>query len=260
MRTLIFSNNKGGVRKTTLAYHSARVLSDRGFKVLGIDLDEQSQFVDPFDISPEDRVTLKDVIVRQKPLEKCLTQINENLYMLYSNTDIGEIDGYLHSINFNFQNVIYKQLEDLIKLFDFVIIDMPPGTTKRSACGYAFPDGEIITPVSTEINNIKSLKLLIDNVEFAKEVFNPSLAIRKVIMNHTGPALSKDGQMVIKFVKDKFDGLICPVWFRHSTDYAGSAARGKTIKEHLTDEKKMNTKGGELIEELDAIVDFIITK
>jgi chromosome partitioning protein len=48
MKTLAFFNNKGGVGKTTLAYHIAWMLSDLGHKVLVIDLDPQANMTSMF--------------------------------------------------------------------------------------------------------------------------------------------------------------------------------------------------------------------
>lgn len=48
MKTLAFFNNKGGVGKTTLAYHLAWMLSDLGRKVLVLDLDPQANLTSMF--------------------------------------------------------------------------------------------------------------------------------------------------------------------------------------------------------------------
>ncbi len=42
MKTLLFFNNKGGVGKTTLAYHIAWMLSELGHRCLAVDLDPQA--------------------------------------------------------------------------------------------------------------------------------------------------------------------------------------------------------------------------
>lgn len=54
MKTLAFFNNKGGVGKTTLAYHLAWMLSDNGRRVLVVDLDPQANLTSMF--LPENRL------------------------------------------------------------------------------------------------------------------------------------------------------------------------------------------------------------
>ncbi len=48
MRTVAFFNNKGGVGKTTLAYHLAALIADRGETVLAVDLDPQANLTSMF--------------------------------------------------------------------------------------------------------------------------------------------------------------------------------------------------------------------
>ena len=45
---LTFFNNKGGVGKTSLAYHLAWMLSDIGYQVLACDLDPQANLTSMF--------------------------------------------------------------------------------------------------------------------------------------------------------------------------------------------------------------------
>lgn len=48
MKTITFFNNKGGVGKTTLVYHLARMIADRGETVLAVDLDPQANLTSMF--------------------------------------------------------------------------------------------------------------------------------------------------------------------------------------------------------------------
>ncbi|MDR1935769.1 MAG: ParA family protein [Candidatus Accumulibacter sp.] len=48
MKTLAFFNNKGGVGKTSLVYHLAWMYSDKGLKVLAVDLDPQARLTAMF--------------------------------------------------------------------------------------------------------------------------------------------------------------------------------------------------------------------
>ncbi len=48
MKTIAFFNNKGGVGKTTLAYHVAHMLSRLGYPTLAVDLDPQANLTSAF--------------------------------------------------------------------------------------------------------------------------------------------------------------------------------------------------------------------
>lgn len=54
MKTVAFFNNKGGVGKTTLVYHLAWMLAERGERVLAVDLDPQANLSHMF--LPEDKL------------------------------------------------------------------------------------------------------------------------------------------------------------------------------------------------------------
>lgn len=53
MKTVAFFNNKGGVGKTTLVYHLAYLMADRGETVLAVDLDPQANLTSMFLIEDE---------------------------------------------------------------------------------------------------------------------------------------------------------------------------------------------------------------
>jgi cellulose biosynthesis protein BcsQ len=53
MKTVAFFNNKGGVGKTTLVYHLAAMMAERGQTVLAVDLDPQANLTSMF-LSEED--------------------------------------------------------------------------------------------------------------------------------------------------------------------------------------------------------------
>ncbi len=48
LKTIAFFNNKGGVGKTTLVYHLAAMLADRGIRTLAVDLDPQANVTSMF--------------------------------------------------------------------------------------------------------------------------------------------------------------------------------------------------------------------
>ena len=48
MKTIIFFNNKGGVGKTTLVYHTSWMLAELGYRCLSVDMDPQANLTSMF--------------------------------------------------------------------------------------------------------------------------------------------------------------------------------------------------------------------
>jgi chromosome partitioning protein len=61
VKTLAFFNNKGGVGKTSLAYHMAWMFAELGVNVVAVDLDPQSNLTSSF----LDETTLEELWGRE---------------------------------------------------------------------------------------------------------------------------------------------------------------------------------------------------
>jgi chromosome partitioning protein len=71
VKKIVFFNNKGGVGKTTMVYHTAYMLSELGKKVLVADLDPQAN--------------LTSLFLTQERLEEVfLDEISKQLQMPYN--------------------------------------------------------------------------------------------------------------------------------------------------------------------------------
>ena len=73
MKTITFFNNKGGVGKTSLAYHVSWMLKELGYKVLSVDLDPQANLTGMF--INEDR--LEQVMDKNQSLYSALEPLKK---------------------------------------------------------------------------------------------------------------------------------------------------------------------------------------
>lgn len=154
MRIIAFSNQKGGVAKTTSSYAMAVGLSRRGYKVLVVDADPQENLsmtagIDLNEIDPDpddiDRLTEEqqqyfyknvpaklyevmasenDKKVSKKDINKAIIPIAENLDLIVGGIDLASAD--MSFANLGRERLMDKAFKKLNKSYDFCIFDCSP--------------------------------------------------------------------------------------------------------------------------------------
>ena len=147
MRIIAFSNQKGGVAKTTSSYAMAVGLSKRGYKVLVVDADPQENLSmtagidlnevdpDPEDIealTPEQReyfeknvpAKLFEVMAGDKDINKAIIPIAENLDLIVGGIDLASADMTFSMLGR--EKLIKEAFSKIKKEYDFCIFDCSP--------------------------------------------------------------------------------------------------------------------------------------
>lgn len=169
---ITFSNNKGGVLKTTLATNIASELAKK-YNVCLVDFDGQSNVATTFKTNQaikEIKYTLSDYLLEKNIKEKDILdqEINEyiqnhkieGLNIIYSDFELSKYDLYLASgkiKNHKLQNLIEK----LNSIFDFLIIDTPPNLSTLT--GIALSNADIVVvPFEPDKYAIRGIKTMIE--------------------------------------------------------------------------------------------------
>lgn len=169
MQIWSIANQKGGVGKTTTAVTLSGLLSQRGEKVLMVDLDPHGSLTTYFGFDPDniessvyslfpnnagEQVAAEDVVVA--------TQV-ENLYLMPASTALATLDRQLGSRE-GMGLVLARAILKLAGGYDHVFIDCPPvlGVLMVNALAAS---NRLLIPVQTEFLALKGLERMLHTLK-----------------------------------------------------------------------------------------------
>lgn len=177
MKTIIFTNQKGGVGKTTLCRNIGWQLAVLGYKVLLIDADGQGNLTKSF--TDEEVSGLYEALGGNGVH---FHEIRENLSLLSGSKKLSllekqlasEIDGYTR----------FKELltGDEFASFDLVFIDSPPSLGMLTANGLAAAE-HLVIPMNASLFSMHGTNDLMETVGKVIKTFNQDLSLLGVVIN-----------------------------------------------------------------------------
>ena len=176
-KTIVFSNQKGGVGKTTTTRELGIYLSEKNFRVLLIDCDPQANLskslVDIPGFGLFEALTGGDYEPEEVKLNLSLLSGGVKLASLEKSL-IGEIDAFTR---------LKVLLEgELFQTYDFILIDSPPSLgvlTGNALTASSF----VIIPMNPSLYSMQGTNDLMATVAKVRKNFNPSLQLLGVIIN-----------------------------------------------------------------------------
>lgn len=244
-KIIAFVNQKGGVGKTTSSINLAASLGLLGKKTLLVDLDPQGNSTTGVGISKSeldssiyelliDKVNIQDVVVKTK---------FKNLYTIPASINLAGVDMELMEMSrenpeFVAQVQLKKHLEQIVDMFDYIILDCPPslGLITTNALAAA---NSVIIPVQCEFFALEGIMQLLNSIMFAQKKLNPNLDIEGVLLtmldNRTNLGLEVVEE-IKSYFKEKVYDTIIPRLVRLSE----APSHGKPI--HAYDPKSRGTE------------------
>lgn len=217
-KTISIFNQKGGVGKSTTTINLGASLSVKGYKVLLVDLDPQSNTTIGVGIESEELdKTIYDLLINNnKKISKSLIQSviqsteHERLYVLPSDITLSNAEINLAN-EMNRENKLNKILLEIKDDYDYILIDCPPSLGLLSINGLVASD-KVIIPVATSFFSIKGIKHLLDTIELVQYNLKPELEILGVLitMFDSRKNISKDikEQLIEAFGDKVFNTVI----------------------------------------------------
>lgn len=173
------TNQKGGVGKTTTAAALIAALSEKGYRILGVDLDPQGNLGFSLGIDIDNVHSLYEVFKKQIPVEQAIYS------MIYGDILPGNIllSGVELECNRPGREYMLKnELADIVDQYDYVIIDTPPALNLLTVNAFVAAD-KLLIPMVPEILSLLGVTQIKETIETVRQYYNPKLEVIGILLN-----------------------------------------------------------------------------
>ena len=178
-------NQKGGCGKTTTVVNTATSLAVMGKSVLVVDMDPQANATTSFGI---DKTKIENTVYK-------------NLFIIPSNISLSGA-GVELSKRENYHIILKETLKDVVPLFDYIFIDLPPSLGVITVNALVASDSVLI-PIQAEYYALEGVADLISTIKLVENRLRSPTPIKGILLTlfDKRTRLSKD---VYKELKNYF--------------------------------------------------------
>jgi chromosome partitioning protein len=230
-KVIAFANQKGGVAKTTTALNLAVAFSEKGFRVLCVDMDPQgnltmSQGIDPdtLDKSMYDvlvhQVSIREV-VRKREIDVACASIDLAGAEIAMSTMIGR------------ERSLEKAFKAIDGDYDFICIDTPPSLGLLTINALTAAD-KVIVPVQCEYLSMRGLIQLQNTLQMIRENLNPDVEIEGILptLMDTRTIHAKEA---IEILEENFGDRVFASRIKKTVRFAEAPVKGMSVLKYDPD-------------------------
>jgi len=203
MRIISFTNQKGGVAKSTSTINIGAILGQMGRSVLIVDIDPQANTTAGLAVDGEKLPsTIYECLTAGASLREAVLKTQ------FKNVDIVPSNIKLANAELEIASVTCREsiLKDLIKGsnpdYDYMLIDYPPSLGLLTINGLA-ATGEVIIPIDAGLFSLVGISLLTKKIYEVKAKINPSIKNVKVLLTRVD-SRTNFSKIIKKSIEDIF--------------------------------------------------------
>ncbi len=181
-KIIAFTNQKGGVGKTTTCVNMAAYMAAMGKKILLIDMDPQGNATSGIGIEKApDLKTIYNVIDGDSYIEEVILKTCiQGLDFIPATVDLAGAEIDLVQMP-NRENIIKNRLVRIKNSYDYIFIDCPPSLGLLTVNALTSADS-IIIPIQCEFFALEGLTQLMNTVKLVKKHLNSSIDVEGVVL------------------------------------------------------------------------------
>lgn len=211
-KIVCFSNQKGGVGKTTSCVNiAAQIANKANKKVLMIDMDPQGNATSGLGL-PKSKIkkSIYDVIIGKCGIHDAIIKTKfKNLSVVPATIDLAgaELELYdLGEAEDDSLNFIKKAVEEIKDEYDYIFIDCPPSLGMLTVKALSVSDGVVI-PMQCEFYSLEGMSQLFNTIKKIHQLFNPKLRMVGILLTMYNGRLTLTNQVVTELKKYYSDKL-----------------------------------------------------
>ncbi|MBO7150696.1 MAG: ParA family protein [Clostridia bacterium] len=206
-KVIAFSNQKGGVGKTTSCVNIAAALGKAGHRVLLVDLDPQGNATSGIGVAKKSiKTNIYDVLANGAPVHDAIIVTKfKNLHAIASTVDLAGAELELRE-ELTGESCALSVFDPIRENYDYILIDCPPslGMLTMSALSYA---NGVVIPLQCEFFALEGLSQLLMTIKRVRKQLNPKLEITGILLTMYNGRLTLTKQVIDELKKYYADKL-----------------------------------------------------
>jgi chromosome partitioning protein len=228
-----FTNQKGGVAKTTTTLNLAVAFSEKGHRVLCVDLDPQANLTMSQGIDPDSlELSMYDVLVSQMSIREVIRKREVDIACASIDLAGAEI---AMSTQIGRERSLQKALAPIMEDYDFICIDTPPSLGLLTINALTAAD-KVIVPVQCEYLSMRGLIQLQNTLSMIRENLNPDVQIEGILptLVDTRTVHAKEA---IELLEENFGDRVFASRITKTVRFAEAPVKGMSVLKYDPDGK-----------------------
>ena len=183
-RIVAVANQKGGVGKTTTSQALTAGLADKGYKVLGIDLDPQGNLSSACGSVNYNVPTIYELMKREVTAEETIQHMNGGYDIIPSNIMLAGAEQELSQTGK--EHRLKEAIAAVSDNYDYIIVDTPPSLGVLTVNAFTAAS-DILIPTTAGIFATTGINQLNETVKSVQKYCNPNVKITGILFTRFNP-------------------------------------------------------------------------